>query len=287
MGLAAEVPDLVRRLPTHPAERVGDPQRHLHRGVLEPDPWGRSGTRRMLQTVHLPPRRRRCRLRRRWNWGCLGGRRWATPPWRVPMRRSPVSLEGFIQRFSTRRAAVLATYERLEAEWWAITDAPRRGSSAPGRRTKPPPRSRSRRAGGDVVPRDSAGWLDRRRVGRSVTSPPGMSKVMMAAACRLGRWSWRGAGELHEQRAWWTRAHVTAGAARLIADPTPETIEVGTERIIAMCISLEADDHPEVHLLGAAKYTTIRTAEERVRPAFRLRGPGDVSRLRWSGPGAR
>ena len=72
--------------------------------------------------------------------------------------------------------------------------------------------------------------------------------------------------ELHEQRAWWTRAHVTGEVARLIADPTPEAIEVETERIIAMCVSLEVDDDAEYADWGAAKYTsaTIQTAEERV-----------------------
>ena len=53
---------------------------------------------------------------------------------------------------------------------------------------------------------------------------------------------------------------------QLIADPTPEAIEVETERIIAMCIPLEVDDDPEYADWGAAKYTsaTIQTAEERV-----------------------
>ena len=59
--------------------------------------------------------------------------------------------------------------------------------------------------------------------------------------------------ELHEQRAWWTRAHVTGEVARLIFDPTPEAIEVETERIIAMCLSLEVDDDPEYADWGAAK----------------------------------
>ena len=72
--------------------------------------------------------------------------------------------------------------------------------------------------------------------------------------------------ELHEQRAWWTRAHVTGEVARLIADPTPEAIEVETERIIAMCVPLEVDDDAEYADWGAAKYTseTIQMAEERV-----------------------
>ena len=78
-----------------------------------------------------------------------------------------------------------------------------------------------------------------------------------------------GVSELHEQRAWWTRAHVTGEVARLIADPTPEAIEVETERIIAMFVSLEVDDDAEYADWGAAKYTskTIQRAEERVLSA--------------------
>jgi ABC-type glutathione transport system ATPase component len=72
--------------------------------------------------------------------------------------------------------------------------------------------------------------------------------------------------ELHEQRAWWTRAHVTSEVARLIATPTLEAIEIETERIIAMSIPLEVDGDAEYADVGAAKYTstTIESAEQRI-----------------------
>ena len=94
--------------------------------------------------------------------------------------------------------------------------------------------------------------------------------------------------ELHEQRAWWTRAHVTGEVARLIAEPTSEAIEFETERIIAMCISLEVDGDPEYADWGAAKYTseTIQTAEERVLRSANRR-PGSVRRRHSSRSGAR
>ena len=54
--------------------------------------------------------------------------------------------------------------------------------------------------------------------------------------------------------------------ARLIAERTPEAIEVETERIIALSVPLEVDDDAEYADVGAARYTstTIQTAEERV-----------------------
>ena len=72
--------------------------------------------------------------------------------------------------------------------------------------------------------------------------------------------------ELHEQRSWWNRAHVTGEVARLISDPAPDAIELETERIIALCVPLEVDDDHEYSDLAAAKYTsaTIQTAERRV-----------------------
>lgn len=72
--------------------------------------------------------------------------------------------------------------------------------------------------------------------------------------------------ELHEQRAWWSRAHVTSEVARLIAEPTPEVIELETERIITLCVPLEPDDDAEYADPSAARYTstTICEAEARV-----------------------
>ena len=72
--------------------------------------------------------------------------------------------------------------------------------------------------------------------------------------------------ELHQQRAWWTRAHVTAGVARWITDPSPESIEVEVERLAVMCVSLEPDTDREYAQPDQAKLTspTILRAERRV-----------------------
>ena len=178
----------------------------------------------------------------------------------------PTSL---IDQFSTRRAAVLAAYERLEADWYAIHGrTPTHGERAT-MMDEATTRSRHRKARGDVDLFEQ--WL-------AVVSDQELAAV--TAAGRRGpvvsdggrleagsrELTERVFAELHEQRAWWTRAHVTGEVARLIADPTPEAIEVETERIIALSVPLEVDDDPEYADFGAAKYTshTIQTAEQRV-----------------------
>ena len=93
--------------------------------------------------------------------------------------------------------------------------------------------------------------------------------------------------ELHEQRAWWTRAHVTGEVARLIANPTPEAITVETERIIAMCVPLEVDDNAEYADWGAAKYTS--TTIQKPRSVILSSASEDAGHVRGrhsAGPGA-
>ena len=178
----------------------------------------------------------------------------------------PTSL---IDRFSTRRAAVLETYERLEAEWRAVHGrSPTRNEMAK-MKDEANIRSRYRKAHGDMDLHDQ--WRacapdSELRALADVTK----ENIEIHDGGRLSAGSTYLAEEvftaLHEQRAWWTRAHVTGEVARLIAAPTLEAIEFETERIIAMCIPLEVDDDPEYADWGAAKYTsaTIQTAEERV-----------------------
>ena len=150
-------------------------------------------------------------------------------------------------------------------------------------------RSRYRKAGGDVDLHEQwrAGVTD---VELAAVGDVTAGSVETSDGGRLPAGSLelagRVLGELHEQRAWWTRAHVTAEVARLIADPTPETIEVETERIIAMCISLEADDDPEYADWGAAKYDDDPDGRG-TSPVVRLRGPGHVRARHGPGPGAR
>ena len=75
---------------------------------------------------------------------------WVTPERRVPMREIAGVPTSLIDRFSTRRAAVLATYERLEAEWRAIHGRTPTHAEQAGMMDEATTRSRHRKARGDV-----------------------------------------------------------------------------------------------------------------------------------------
>ena len=96
---------------------------------------------------------------------------WVTPQRRVPMREIAGVPEGLIAQFSTRRAAVLATYQRLEAEWRAIHGRTPTHAERAGMMDEATTRSRYRKARGDVC-----------RLGRSsgaarITPDPGHGPV--------------------------------------------------------------------------------------------------------------
>jgi conjugative relaxase-like TrwC/TraI family protein len=257
---------------TDPSTRVGDPQLHSHCAILNrirgvDGKWRTLDSRAIYRHAHAAGAVYGAMLERELSERL--GVSLVTPDRRVPMREIAGVPESLIDRFSTRRAAVLATYERLEAEWRAIHGRTPTHDEKAGMMDEATTRSRYRKARGDVDLHDEwrAGASDAELIAlRSVTT----RSVEIHDGGRLQAGSphlaERVFNELHEQRAWWTRAHVTGEVARLIADPTPEAIEVETERIIAMCVPLEVDDDPEYADWGAAKYTsaTIQTAEERV-----------------------
>ncbi len=186
---------------------------------------------------------------------------------------------------------MLATYERLEAEWRAIHGRTPTHAEKAGMMDEATTRSRYRKARGDVDLHEQwrAGVTDAELAALGDVTARGVEISdggrLPAGSPQLAE---RVFTELHEQRAWWTRAHVTGEVARLIADPTPEAIEVETERIIAMCVSLEVDDDAEYADWGAAKYTSDDDPDGRgTSPVVRHRGPGHVRRRHGPGPGAR
>ena len=257
---------------TDPATRVGDPQLHSHCAILNrirgvDGTWRTLDSRAIYRHAHAAGAVYGAILERELSERL--GVSWATPQRRVPMREIAGVPQALIKRFSTRRAAVLATYERLEAQWRAIHGRTPSHAEKAGMMDEATTRSRHRKARGDVDLHEqwradvtdaelaalgnvTAGGVEISDGGRLLAGSPQLAQRVFS--------------ELHEQRAWWTRAHVTAEVARLIADPTPQAIEVETERIIASCVSLEVDDDAEYADWGAAKYTsqTIRNAEERV-----------------------
>ena len=257
---------------TDPATRVGDPQLHSHCAILNrirgvDGTWRTLDSRAIYRHAHAAGAVYGAMLERELSERL--GVSWVTPERRVPMREIAGVPEGLIERFSTRRAAVLATYERLEAEWRAIHGRTPTHAEKAGMMDEATTRSRHRKARGDVDLHEQwrAGVTDVELAALGDVTARGVEISdggrLPAGSPQLAE---RVFTELHEQRAWWTRAHVTGEVARLIADPTPEAIEVETERIIAMCVSLEVDDDAEYADWGAAKYTsaTIQTAEERV-----------------------
>ena len=257
---------------TDPATRVGDPQLHSHCAILNrirgaDGKWRTLDSRAIYRHTHAAGAVYGAMLERELSDRL--GVSWVTPNRRVPMREIAGVPQGLIERFSTRRAAVLEMYERLEAVWRAIHGRTPTRDERAEMHDEATTRSRYRKARGDVDVHEQ--WRDGRPddelvalanvTGRDIEIADGGR--LPAGSADLAE---RVFTELHEQRAWWTRAHVTGEVARLIADPTPEGIEVETERIIAMSVSLEADDDAEYADWGAAKYTseTIQTAEERV-----------------------
>jgi conjugative relaxase-like TrwC/TraI family protein len=260
---------------TDPANRVGDPQLHTHCAILNrirgvDGTWRTLDSRAVYRNAHAAGAVYAASLERELS--TTLGVSWVTPDRRVPMREIDGIPASLIERFSTRRAAVLAAYERLEADWFAIHHRTPTRDEVAGMKDEATTRSRHRKSGGDADLFDQ--WLaevtDSELTAVTATvrngGPTSDGGRLEAGSVEVTD---RVFAALHEQRAWWTRAHITGEVARLITGPTLEAIEVETERIIALSVALEADDDPEYADVGAAKYTshTIQTAEQRVLTA--------------------
>ena len=270
---------------TDPENRVGDPQLHSHCAILnrirgEDGKWRTLDSRAIYRNTHAAGAVYAATLERELS-DTLGVS-WVTPDRRVPMREIEGIPQSLIDKFSTRRAAVLAAYERLEADWFAIHHRTPTRDELATMKDEATTRSRHRKARGDVNLFDQ--WLaevtdsELAAVAAAVRSGTPINDGGRLAAGSVEITD-RVFASLHEQRAWWTRAHVTGEVARLIADPTLEAIEVETERIIALSVALEADDDAEYADVGAAKYTSHTIQTRRAASAHqRRRGPGSVRR---------
>ena len=260
---------------TDPENRVGDPQLHSHCAILNrirgaDGVWRTLDSRAIYRHAHAAGAVYGAMLERELSERL--GVSWVTPDRRVPMREIAGAPASLIARFSTRRAAVLETYERMATEWRAVHGRSPTADERAKMHDEATIRSRHRKAHSNVDLHDQ--W----RTDVTDEELAALTDVVAHdAEIRDGGRLPAGSSdlaervftELHEQRAWWTRAHVTSEVARLIADPTAESIEVETERIIAMCVLLEADDDAEYADWDAAKYTstTIQDAEQRVLAA--------------------
>ena len=256
---------------TAPGERVGDPQLHSHCAILNrvrghDGVWRTLDSRAVYRHAHAAGALYAAILERELTRRL--GVSWDEPAERVPMREITGTPARLIAQFSTRRAAVLASYELLEDEWRRVHGrSPTRDERATMMDTATL-RTRQPKTRGDVNLHEQ--W----RANVDAADLTAISELVTGGVVSDGGRLLAGSvelrervfAELHEQRAWWTRAHITAEVARLVAEPTPEAIELEAERTVALCVPLEPDGDPEYSDLAAAKYTspTIQDAEQRV-----------------------
>jgi conjugative relaxase-like TrwC/TraI family protein len=138
---------------TDPATRVGDPQLHSHCTILNrirgvDGVWRTLDSRAIYRNVHAAGAVFGATLEAELS-GRLGVS-WTTPARRVPMREVAGIPTGLIGRFSTRRAAVLETYEALEAQWRAMDGRTPTRAERESMKDEATIRSRLPKARGDV-----------------------------------------------------------------------------------------------------------------------------------------
>ena len=121
---------------TDPERRVGDPQLHSHCAILNrirgvDGKWRTLDSRAIYRHAHAAGAVYGAMLERELSERL--GVSWVTPDRRVPMREIAGVPDSLIDQFSTRRAAVLATYERLlRPSGGRSTGAPRHMPRRPG-----------------------------------------------------------------------------------------------------------------------------------------------------------
>lgn len=264
---------------TTPGERVGDPQLHSHCAILNrvrgvDGKWRTLDSKAIYRHAHAAGAVYGAHLERLLTERL--GVVWETPEGRVPMREIAGIPAALRARFSTRRADVLATYDRLEAQWRDVQGRSPTTAERAELHQQATLRSRSPKAGGVS---DLHGRWRAECSGAELADVDGAvarettAERMAADGGRIPSASDELAGavfdRLHQQRSWWTRAHIAHEVADLIAEPTLEAIEVETERIAQLCVPLERDDDVEYADHDASKLTstTILDAEHRVLTA--------------------
>ena len=274
---------------TAPGERVGDPQLHSHCAILNrvrgaDGVWRTLDSRAIYRHAHAAGAMYAAELER-----ILSERlgvSWETPSERTPMREIVGVPADLRARFSSRRAAVLAAYEQLEAEWRRVHGRTPTRSEAARMRDEATVRSRRQKCGAAVdlherwrsmVSTDEIAAIDGAvGVGRALPSDGGR---LEAGSTELAT---KVFDELHQQRAWWTRAHLAAEVAHWIAAPSPESIEVEVERLAAVCVPLEPDADAEYAQPDHTKLSspTILRAERRVLRSLDERAPFVIHAVR-------
>ena len=274
---------------TAPGERVGDPQLHSHCAILN-RVCGADGTWRTLDSkaiyrhAHAAGALYAAELER-----VLSDRlgvSWIEPTAATPMREIQGIPDRLCRVFSSRRAAVDDTYEHDEAQWRQIHHRSPTRAEAARLRDEATVRSRHRKTGGDVDVHEQWRQMATGDELESIARVPRAAGTAGADGGRLPAGSdaltGRVLGALQEQRAWWTRPHMTTAVARWLADASADSVEAEVQRIVDLCISLEPDTHPGPDRADTSKYTssTIRDAEERVMRALDDRATFRVDAIR-------
>lgn len=259
---------------TSPTERIGDPQLHSHCAILNrvcdaDGTWRTLDSKAIYRHAHAAGALYAATLERELQ--AQLGVSWVATDDRVPMRDISDIPDAAIARWSSRRHQLLARFDELLDSWWQVHGrSPTRDERA-AMMDRATLESRRPKTKGDVdlhehwraelSPSEQA-CIDaavRAEVPSDGGRLPAVSQQLTVAVFDA----------LHDQRAWWNRAHVFAEIARLVDTATREVIEVEVERFIAGCIALEPDDDDMYAEWDASKFTSkvIIDAERRVLDA--------------------
>ena len=248
---------------TRPGERVGDPQLHSHCAILNrvrgvDGRWRTLDGEAIYRHAHAAGALYAAVLERELS--ARLGVRWVAPADPVPMREIEGVPSAVVRYFSSRRAQVLEAFEALLVEWHRHNGrSPTRDERA-GMLDEATVRSRRAKRKGDVDL--LAHWRSQLSADEQAAVDAAVDNVGEGAGdggrLPAGSMELREAvfTALHEQRAWWTRTHVYAEVARLIADPTGEAIEIEVERIVGHCLELEPDRDYQYAQLDKTKFTS-------------------------------
>ncbi|CAB4558348.1 unannotated protein [freshwater metagenome] len=250
---------------------VGDPQLHSHCAILNrvcgvDGVWRTLDSKAIYRHAHAAGALYAATFERSLSERL--GVSWTATADRVPMREIEGVPPQLVRLWSSRRQQVLLTYETMLDRWHAATGRTPTRKEKAGLLDKATLRSRPPKTRGDVDLHQAWRAQLTAEEQAAIESAGGRPVVTDGGRLPAGSVALTEAvfASLHEQRAWWTRAHVFAEVARLVQAPEREVIEVEVERLLTGCISLEPDDDNTYAQWDATKFTspTILNAERRV-----------------------
>lgn len=274
---------------TDPENRPGDPQLHTHCAILNrvrgvDGVWRTLDSKALYRHAHAAGAVYAAALE-----SILTerfGASWREPADRVAMRDLDGVPTALVDQFSSRRRQVLDHYDDALGEWWAVhgrSPLPHEHAALLDEATV---RSRSPKVQADVslyevwaasitaadqtaVDTITTELLSQTGAGRDGGRIEAGSPQLIAAVVE----------RLQSQRAWWTRAHIAAEVARLVASPDAATIARSVEDVAAVCVNLTPDDDPTYADPDHTSFTSeaIQRAETHVLDATTEPSPVHVT----------